>query len=947
MAEKDQALVKRTLAGDGKAYGDLVERYTRLVRGVVWETVRRPDEVEDLVQEAFCKAYEQLPSLRQPARFASWLWSIAANAALSHQYRKKREEQATTAKAEQQVALSLYLRRPDEVAEQHEAASLVWEALDRLEPESRRLVVLYYFEGCGYQEIARFLDLSIAAVRWRLFRTRDWLRGELLGKLGAEIQVPVRAQGRMREKVMAALPVGLFLAPEPRRWLERWAQWKYWTLGAAAGLGIGGLVYQLFQEPELQPSREALRLEREARLHSEPSIEWDPPQPRAGQRVHVRVADLEVKAGDQAELHYLTDPWVPTDYTLPLDLEDGIWVADLKVPENAAAVFFYVSPRRQGPQFLQYGSYLTTRKYLKRYLHSFLVYNEAGLPLRAANHTQATMAELQERRLEEVLACVDREIALYPDLFPAYQTRWQTLLHAGGESPEVLAQVKAEQEALQARYPDRPEVLWEAAQVGTGREDTLYRELSQRFPAYERADEAAYMRTQDFVVKRDEKSRLAVLEEFLNQFPESRYVDEAYLHYLWLLARITPDRAGRVADSLISHTLVLPYDPAKERNQGISMHMIGGSLPEGFAYSLRFDLLLKEGKVAEALALVRRLITSELSDYKPYLYLGQKLAGQQSVSVLGEDPPVYPLDLSLATQVLEAGLAWTTPEHLLKLPGFSTYYSLGEQAVAEQEQFYLDQAHTCRQIVLQALAQCYMARGEHAPAVQYLEEFTALKARIKRNSMDSDRAFLRLGEGYEHLGKWEEAEKAYLQAVAQDYGNRDAEEALKRMHRERYGHLEKLQPLLLACFPQAPAFALRDTSGKEVSLSDYQNKVLLLYHEDIEDGEQLGRQIEVLKRWQETFRGGGLEVLHLNRSGKRKYSPFRLAMDDDGVGDKYQFKFLSNVVLIDREGRLRLRQEYPFYSRDETARDLQVEQKIEELVGERSPALQVSVTGSP
>ena len=69
MNAKDQILVRKTLAGDSEAFGDLVERYNRLVHGVILHKVRRPDEVEDLVQDVFCKAYQELPSLREPGKF--------------------------------------------------------------------------------------------------------------------------------------------------------------------------------------------------------------------------------------------------------------------------------------------------------------------------------------------------------------------------------------------------------------------------------------------------------------------------------------------------------------------------------------------------------------------------------------------------------------------------------------------------------------------------------------------------------------------------------------------------------------------------------------------------------------------------------------------------------------------------------------------------------------
>ena len=83
MAKKDQLLVEQALAGQVEAFGELVERYSSLVHGLIFELVRRSDEVEDLAQEAFYKAYEQLPRLRRPARFSARFKSISARATIS------------------------------------------------------------------------------------------------------------------------------------------------------------------------------------------------------------------------------------------------------------------------------------------------------------------------------------------------------------------------------------------------------------------------------------------------------------------------------------------------------------------------------------------------------------------------------------------------------------------------------------------------------------------------------------------------------------------------------------------------------------------------------------------------------------------------------------------------------------------------------------------------
>ena len=78
------------MAGDRDAFGVLVDRYISLVHGVILERVRRPDEVEDLVQDTFTKVYQRLGTLREPARFGSWTCRVAANLAIDWLQRQRR-----------------------------------------------------------------------------------------------------------------------------------------------------------------------------------------------------------------------------------------------------------------------------------------------------------------------------------------------------------------------------------------------------------------------------------------------------------------------------------------------------------------------------------------------------------------------------------------------------------------------------------------------------------------------------------------------------------------------------------------------------------------------------------------------------------------------------------------------------------------------------------------
>jgi RNA polymerase sigma factor (sigma-70 family) len=139
MAKSDRELVKKTLEGNRDAFGDLVERYSGLVHGVILHKVRRPDEVEDLVQDVFCKAYEDLGNLRDPGKFAPWLARIAVNKAQG--WLRQLQTQQTYNQDDRVVGNQIAAsgRAPDQMLETHETGGIVWEALDRLPPEYRQV----------------------------------------------------------------------------------------------------------------------------------------------------------------------------------------------------------------------------------------------------------------------------------------------------------------------------------------------------------------------------------------------------------------------------------------------------------------------------------------------------------------------------------------------------------------------------------------------------------------------------------------------------------------------------------------------------------------------------------------------------------------------------------------------------------------------------------------
>jgi RNA polymerase sigma-70 factor (ECF subfamily) len=172
--DDDNALVERTLAGDVAAFSSIVDRYQKIVYNVALRMVQDSDDAEDVAQDVFIKAYERLCSYDHHYKFFSWLYKIAVNESLNFIRKRKPTERM----CEETMVASTQ----DEV-EQGDAGRHIDEALKRLTADQRAVVVLRHFEGLGYDEIGKVLNITEKKVKSRLFSARQILR-VLLEKRG-------------------------------------------------------------------------------------------------------------------------------------------------------------------------------------------------------------------------------------------------------------------------------------------------------------------------------------------------------------------------------------------------------------------------------------------------------------------------------------------------------------------------------------------------------------------------------------------------------------------------------------------------------------------------------------------------------------------------------------------------------------------------------------------
>lgn len=180
----DQQLVDRVKRGDKKAFDVLVLKYQHRVIKLISRYVHDSNEVLDVAQEAFLKAYRALPSFRGDSQFYTWLYRIAINTAKNHLVSQGRRPPASDidlADAEHLEGtedLKEY-STPEEFLLKDEVEKTVVEAMESLPDDLRTAITLREIEGLSYEEIAEAMACPVGTVRSRIFRAREAINSRL------------------------------------------------------------------------------------------------------------------------------------------------------------------------------------------------------------------------------------------------------------------------------------------------------------------------------------------------------------------------------------------------------------------------------------------------------------------------------------------------------------------------------------------------------------------------------------------------------------------------------------------------------------------------------------------------------------------------------------------------------------------------------------------------
>ena len=173
--------IARARAGDTAAIDRLITRYRQQAVRLAAHVLRRPEEAEDVAQEAFVRAFRNLRAFRGECRFYTWLYAIVVRICLDRR-RLARWDAETPVET-----FSEPFEAEGVLADGVETRLLVETLLDRLTPPMRAMLVLRELEGLEYEEIARVLEIPVGRVRWRLHAARAQFR-ELWQRAHEEVE---------------------------------------------------------------------------------------------------------------------------------------------------------------------------------------------------------------------------------------------------------------------------------------------------------------------------------------------------------------------------------------------------------------------------------------------------------------------------------------------------------------------------------------------------------------------------------------------------------------------------------------------------------------------------------------------------------------------------------------------------------------------------------------
>lgn len=176
--DTDEAIVLRVQNGDTEAFGVLVDRYSEKIGRYGRKFLSTKEDIQDLMQDIFIKAYENIKSFNTSLKFSPWIYRIAHNVYVDH-IRKGVRNPFIYVDFDTFLAHPIYEDNEHSASERNQLKEEIDQALDTLDTKYREVLILYFLEDMSYKEIANILSVPVSTVAIRIKRAKEALKKNL------------------------------------------------------------------------------------------------------------------------------------------------------------------------------------------------------------------------------------------------------------------------------------------------------------------------------------------------------------------------------------------------------------------------------------------------------------------------------------------------------------------------------------------------------------------------------------------------------------------------------------------------------------------------------------------------------------------------------------------------------------------------------------------------
>ena len=205
--ESDVQLIQRILSGDEAAFGILVEKHQKSVHALAWRKVGDFHDAEEITQDTFLQVYKKLSTLKDPYKFAGWLYVIVNRLCIDWIRKKNLATQSledTPVEDIEKASYTHHASEQSEIAISEHRREIVKKLLSKLPESERTVMTLHYLGEMTVKEISRFLGVSASAIHNRLYRARKRLQAEeasLVQEVLGSVQIPTSVKQNIMRRV--------------------------------------------------------------------------------------------------------------------------------------------------------------------------------------------------------------------------------------------------------------------------------------------------------------------------------------------------------------------------------------------------------------------------------------------------------------------------------------------------------------------------------------------------------------------------------------------------------------------------------------------------------------------------------------------------------------------------------------------------------------------------